>query len=331
VAEYKIIFKMNGNAVSDNSYRIRKNNENVYNQSAGTRAVNHKEIVMKKFSLLAVLVVLTVVFVSKDVFAGPPFINLEGVGGVAFNPLAYLADSGEDFIKLGNTNVVAKPRFGGWYVSLPDSKIDWTAFGSATTLFKKLEVSYGYETVAWEDHPTFHKNNFGAKFLVLPEDSFNTKFLPAFSVGTIYKNTSHGSLRSIAGFNDLRSSGQDWYAVATKTITQLPRPVILSGGVLSSQEFVTGVLGFNGERRTTGFANVDVVLPHNIVVGYEFKQGSQFDTHKNANYWNAHLAWLANKELTLIAAYTDTSSYTKSENTRQGLGGGFVLSAQYAF
>ena len=288
---------------------------------------------MKKTISVTVLFALAVVFWAGRVFAGPPFNNLEGVGGVAFNPLAYLADSdGENsHLKVNDTDVIGFPRFGGWYVSLPDAKIDWTSFGVADTLFKRLEVSYGYQTVAWEDHPTFRKNNLGAKFLVLPEDSFNTKFIPAFSVGTIYKTTSHSSLRSIAGFSDLRSSGQDWYAVATKTITLLPRPVIVSGGVLSSQGFVTGVLGFHDERKTTGFANVDVIFPKNIVVGYEFKQGEQFDVHKNANYWEAHLAWLANKDLALIAAYTDTSSYTKAGNTRQGLGGGFVLSAQYAF
>jgi len=285
---------------------------------------------MKKSTLFAALLALTVVFSIKNVFAGPPFVNLEGVGGVAYNPLAYPADAGEEFVKVGDTDIAAKPRFGAWYVSLPDSKIDWTTFGVADTLFKRLEISYGYETVAWENHPTFHKNNIGAKLLLLKENSFDTEFLPAFSIGTIYKNTSNKSLRD-AGLSNLRSSGQDWYAVATKTITQLPVPVIVSGGLLSSQEFVTGVLGFHNKRKLTGFTNIDVVLPHGFVVGWEFKQGEQLSSSKNNNYWDAHVAWLPNKNLTLIAAYTATGSYTKSGNTRQGLGNGFVLSAQYAF
>jgi hypothetical protein len=136
-------------------------------------------------------------------------------------------------------------------------------------------------------------------------------------------------LRSI-GLTSLRSSAEDWYAVATKTIPQFfPVPVIVSGGVLSSQEYVTGVLGFHDDRKQTGFGNIDLVLPHGIVLGYEIKQGEQFASQKNSNYWNAHLAWLANKDLTLIAAYTNTGDYTNS--TRQGLGDGFVLSAQHAF
>lgn len=284
---------------------------------------------MKKFILLTGLLVLVFSSLTTEVFAGPPFNSLEGVGGVAFNPLAYLADSGEEFIKAGDINVVAKPRFGAWYVNLPDAKIDWTSFGVATTLLKRLEISYGFQNITWETHPTFHKNNIGAKLLVLNENSFDAKFVPAVSVGTIYKSTSNKSLRQVAGLNSLRSSGQDWYAVATKTVTQLPVPVIISGGVLSTQEYVTGVLGFSDKRKFTGFANIDIVLPHGFVVGYEFKQGARFSNVQNANYWDAHLAWIPNNNLTIIAAYAATGDYAGS--TRQGLGNGFVLSAQYAF
>lgn len=284
---------------------------------------------MRKFALFAVFLALTVVFSTHELFAGPPFNNLEGAGGVALNPLAYVADSeGEDsHLKIGNTDIIGKPRFGVWYINLGDPTIDWTAIGVADTLFKRLEVSYGYETISWEDHPTFHKNNIGAKFLILPENSFDSEFVPALSIGTIYKTTSAAGVHSLG--LPLRTSGQDWYIVTTKTIKQLPLPVILSGGVLSSQEYVTGVLGFHNKRKQTGFANIDVVLPHGFVVGYEFKQGEQFSAYKNANYWDAHLAWTPNKNLTLIAAYAATGDFAAS--TRTGLGDGFVLSAQYAF
>lgn len=285
---------------------------------------------MKKYIILAALLALVFGSLTSKVFAGPPFNNLEGVGGVAYNPLAYLADSGEEFIKVADMDILSKPRFGAWYVSLPDAKIDWTSIGVATTLLKRLELSYGYQTINWEDHPTFHKNNLGTKLLVLKENAFNTKFVPAFSIGTIYKTTSNASLRE-AGLATLRSTGQDWYAVATKTITQLPLPVILSGGVLSTQEHVTGVLGFSNKRKLTGFFNIDLVLPKGFVLGYEFKQGARFPNAQNTNYWNTHLAWIPNKNLTVIAAYTGTGSYNKAGNTRTGLGNGFVLSAQYAF
>ncbi len=43
---------------------------------------------MKKFIFLAGLLVLAFGSLTNRVFAEPPFNNLEGAGGVAFNPLA---------------------------------------------------------------------------------------------------------------------------------------------------------------------------------------------------------------------------------------------------
>ena len=283
---------------------------------------------MKHLTKLALFVV-TIFLTGNLAYAGLPLNNLEGVGGVAYNPLAYLA-AGDPLIKVGDTEIVSKPRFGSWYVSLPDSKIDWGSFGTATTLFKRLEISEGYQVVGWGvPGKTFHKNNIGAKFLILDENAFDTKWIPAISVGTIYKTTSDKVLRELG--LPTRGSGEDWYAVATKTITQLPLPVVLSGGILSSQEYVTGVLGFDSKRKQTSFENIDVVLPHGFAVGYEFKQGENYGALKNNNYWDVHVAWLANKNLTLVLAYTDTGSYGKAGNTRTGLGSGPVLSAQYSF
>ncbi|MBF0571851.1 MAG: DUF3034 family protein [Candidatus Omnitrophica bacterium] len=279
------------------------------------------------------LIVLGVIFAGNQAWAGLPLNNLEGVGGVAFNPLAYPAE-GDPLYSIGDTEVISKPRFGTWYARLEQPKIDWGSIGGATTLFKRLEVSEGYQYISWAiPGKDFHKNNIGAKLVLLPENSFDTKFLPEISVGTIYKTTSDKVLRQLG--LPTHGSGEDWYAVATKTITQLPLPVVLSAGVLSSEEVGTGVLGFTNERRETAFGNVDVVLPHNFAVGYEFKQGEEYNNttpiHGNANYWDVHVAWLANKNLTLVLAYTDTGRYNLAHNTKYGLGSGPVLSAQYAF
>jgi len=277
-----------------------------------------------KRSIFFAISVLIVVVSTGDLFAGAPFNNLEGVGGVAFNPLAYLADSkGENsHYKIGNADIIGKPRFGGWYVSLDKVKVDWTTVGVADTFFKRLELSYGYETIAQDNATTKRKNNLGAKLLLLPENAFDNKFLPAVSAGSIFKHTSNVGL-------GVEASGVDFYLVATKLITQLPRPVLLSGGVLSTKAKVTGVFGFDKDRRETGFANIDVVLPLDLIVGFEYKRGARFSDFKNANYWDAHIAWTANKNLSLILAYVDAGDYKSSKVT--GLGNGVVLSAQYAF
>jgi len=279
---------------------------------------------MKKFILIAALLVFVFGSLTSKVFAGAPFINLEGVGGIAFNPLAYLADSdGEDsHFKIGNTDIIGKPRFGAWYVSLDKVKVDWTTIGFADTFFKRLEVSYGYEVIAQDNATTKRKKNLGAKFLLLPEDSFNTKFLPAISAGSIFKHTSNVGL-------GIDSSGADFYLVGTKLITQLPRPVLLSAGVLSTKGKVTGVFGFDKDRDQTLFGNIDIVFPWNFIAGFEYKQGARYKDFKNANYWDAHIAWTPNKNLSLILAYVNAGNYKSSTVT--GLGNGIVLSAQYAF
>ena len=297
----------------------------LYNQSAGVKALICKEdLKMKQFTLFSAVLLLTVVFLIPDVSAGAPFNNLEGVGGVAFNPLAYLADSSDEgtHLKIGNTDIIGKPRFGAWYVSLDKVNVDWTTIGVADTFFKKLELSYGYETINQDNTAAKHKNNLGTKLLLLPENSFGTKFLPAVSVGTIFKHTSNVG-------TGVDASGQDYYLVATKLVTQLPRPVLLSGGVLSTQGKTTGVFGYDKDRRETGFANIDVILPWNLIAGFEYKQGARYSDWKDANYWDTHLAWTPNKNLTLILAYVDAGDYKSSEKV--GLGNGAVLSAQYAF
>jgi len=276
----------------------------------------------KSIKLFAAVLVLTVVFSVKDTFAGAPFNNLEGVGGVAFNPLAYLADSsGENsHFKIDDTDVLGKARFGAWYVRLGDAKVDWTAIGAADTFFKRLEVSYGYETVNPENSLAVHKTNIGAKLLLLPENSFDTNFTPSISVGGIFKTTSS------TGSSD---NGQDFYIVATKLITQLPRPVLLSGGLLSTDSKVTGVFGYDKDRETTAFGNIDVILPANLIVGIEYKQGAEFSDWKDASYWDAHLAWTPTSNLSLILAHVNAGD--KESTKKVGLGNGVVLSAQYAF
>jgi hypothetical protein len=283
-----------------------------------------------KYLTLVVAAALTF-FSATSSFAGAPFNNLEGVGGVAYNPLAYTAGSKAndpektDWDKgpIGEiTKYIGKPQFGTWYVNLSDVRVNWFAVGVADTILDRLEVSYGFENINQKDAKSHNKNNVGLKLLVVPENFNNLGFVPAISVGGLYKNTDNVLPK-------VRHDGWDGYVVASKTITQLPLPVIISGGALLTNSYATGVFGYDKQSRLTGFANADVVLPFNLVAGFEYKQGPDFNHFKNADYWDVHAAWLANKNLSIIAAYTYAGDY--KSKTEVGLGNGFVLSAQYAF
>ena len=280
--------------------------------------------------ILAVLLFLFV-FQAGVARAEAPFNNLEGVGGVAFNPLAYLGGAGPSEAEektWGNSPLgevakyIGKPRFGSWYVNLSDVKINWFAAGVSDTIADRLEVSYGFENINQGDAKSHNKNNIGGKLLIVPENWNNLQFVPAISLGVIYKHTDNVILGA-------RHDGWDGYLVASKTVTGFLRPVIISGGGLLTNSYATGALGYDKQSKTTLFGNIDILLTDHILAGFEYKQGPDFNNFKNADYWDVHGAWLANKNLTIIAAYTYTGDQKSTKNV--GLGSGFVLSAQYSF
>jgi hypothetical protein len=266
---------------------------------------------------------------STSTYAGVPLNNLEGVGGVAFNPLAYTAGnktkdaepnlhgkfSLDDFI-------TSKPQIGSWYVNLKQSKIDWSTVGIAQTFFNRLEVSYGFENIS-TSFQDIQKHNIGTKLLLLEENFNDWSFAPAISIGAVAKHTDFDTPVGV------ENSGIDFYIVATKMIKSLPKPVLISGGLISTKGRVLGVLGFDDERDEVLFGNIDVLPLKNVAVGVEYRQGAQFSDFKNADYWDAHVAWFVTKDLSLVAAYVVTGNRTGSPAV--GLGDGIVLSAQYAF
>jgi len=267
--------------------------------------------------LIASLLIALTPLIGGLSWAGVPLNNLEGVGGVAFNPLAYPAGQ-----NAGTNNTwYSKPQFGIWYVALPDVRVDWTAIGVAETIGGRLELSYGYEVVA-PPAGNVHKNNIGAKLLVIKENAGETAWVPAISVGGIWKKTENVP-------DGANSAGSDFYAVATKLIPQTPVPILLSAGVLATDGHATGVFGYDSNYRATGFANIDIIPLSSLALGLEYKQGANFDTFKNADYWNAHAAWFATPSLTLVAAFVNAGN--ADSTSAVGLGSGVVLSAQYAF
>ncbi|MCX5870764.1 MAG: DUF3034 family protein [Deltaproteobacteria bacterium] len=252
--------------------------------------------------------------------------NIEGVGGVAFNPLAYVSNPiGKDGAGLLGNTIVSKPNVGAWHISLPDSDINWEAAGVNISFFNRLELGYGHETVDVNVIPgKIEKDNFSAKLNLLPENSFDMAYLPAVSVGVIHKKT------DFVGATE--DNNQDYYAVATKTLTNLPIPVILNAGVLSTKGYVRGVLGFGDDRDEAFFGNVEIIPIKDVIVGWEYTEGTDVGNNMSTHsMWDAHVAWMING-LTLVAAYTDTGSENLySPAPASAFGNGWVISAQYAF
>ena len=267
-------------------------------------------------------------------YGGVPLNNLQGAGGIAFNPLAYTAGQPWEGGESNDLNkVVSKPQFGAWYVNLNESKIDWGAFGAAFTLAERLEVSAGYELVNARKYGdrSINKYNLGAKLRLLDENAFDTSFVPAVAVGGIYKYTDSRTVDALGLDND----GFDAYVVTSKLITQTPIPVLVSAGLLYTDEVVDGVVGHN-DYDLVAFANLDVLPAENIAVGVEYKQGARVgDEIRNHDYWNGHIAWFVNPNLALVAAYVETGDkdrfYQHGSTKNLGVGSGLVFSVQYQF
>ena len=273
-------------------------------------------------------------FVASSALAGVPLNNLQGTGGIAFNPLAYTAGRAWDG---GETNalngIVSKPQIGGWYVNLTDADINWFALGAAVTLFDRLEVSGGYGAVNAHKYGdnAINTYNVGAKLRLLDENAFDTSWLPAIAVGGVYKYTDSQTVDALG----LDHDGFDGYVVASKLVTQTPIPVLLSVGGLVSDEVVNGVVGHN-DYGAAVFANVDLIPVEQVAIGFEYKQGVNVgDGISNHDYFDGHVAWFVTDSLTLVGAYAytgDKDRFYRDGSTKDlGVGGGFVLSAQYQF
>ena len=284
---------------------------------------------MKKI-ICALFALTLLVLLGSFAYAGVPINNLEGVGGLGFNPLAYLAQSGPVASASGPNKDLkaAMPRLGAWYVSFPGAAgINWMSTSIADSFFNRLELSYGYEYIRMRGGDDRNKHNVGAKLLLVPEgwnkDFKYSALVPAVSAGFIYKNTSNIHFEGGA-----RPNGFDGYLVASKMITQLPLNVLLSGGGLLTQGRATGVFGYDPRSDVTMFGNADILPLSSLAVGYEIKQGAKFSSFKNANYMNAHIAYMPTKNISAVVAYIYAG---KTGISTVGMGNGIATTLNFAF
>ena len=284
---------------------------------------------MKKSTLSKAFWAVALLAAVGTVYGGVPLNSLDGTGGIAFNPLAYTSG-----LKIEGTEWITKPQVGAWYVKLSESDIEWSSYSISLSVAERVEFSYAFNLVNAKDYGdnNIEANTVGIKIRLLDENGFDTNWLPAVSIGAKYRHTDSNTT-DIFGLKD---HGFSYYLVATKLITQLPRPVLLSAGIQRSDEVVYGVVGHN-HYGTGAFANIDVLPSENVAIGVEFHQGIKVgDDHKvgdsieNADYWNGHVAWFVTKQLTLVGAYVNTGNKDKGFDPL-GVGDGFVLSVQYQF
>jgi len=261
-----------------------------------------------------------------------PFHTIEGYGGGAITPMAYLVNPGKPGDWAGLPSIAVS------FVGLGTKNLE--AFTATETLFGRLELGFGADRLDLGNTPGDIKKathvdigtsdvwlyNFNARFLVLPENSFNTKWLPAITIGSDFKYNSDisdinhrlgGALSSI-GYR--RSTGDDLTLTATKMFPTLVfgRPLILSAGLRESQAADLGFLGFGHEWSATFEGNVAILPTDWLLVAYEYRQKRDpygqipglIDAEDN---WHAlDVSWIINKHATLVAGWGDFGTLANS-------------------
>ncbi len=258
-----------------------------------------------------------------------PFHTIEGYGGAAITPMAYLVNPGPE------SGIVGKPAVALSIGNLGEKQL--TAVTITETLFGRLELGYGCDRLGLGDLPNDIQSttttdietgdvwlhNFNARLLLVKEDTcWGGIALPAITAGVHYKhnegitsiNQHLNNVLDTIGYRN--NDGVDFTLTVTKNFAKLVgRPLFVTAGLRESEAAQLGFLGFGNTYFTTFEGNV-VFLPFDrIVVAYEFRQkhdpyGTIASNEPgefligDENNWHAmDVAYILNNHTTLCAGW----------------------------
>ena len=189
-------------------------------------------------SVLAVL--LAGVVIGLGTSAWPQMLNWEGQTGVFVTPLAYTVPS--------NSNVwISKPVFSIHYLDAGEVLGGFNQVSSTLGMFQRVEfgytrsIHYTGDTAGVSELWSNGFNIFHAKANVIPENAAGQGWLPAISVGFVGRTDVRNVGGALAGHS---TYNQDFYAVATKTISQWHAvPLVLSFGFKGTNASLLGIAG----------------------------------------------------------------------------------------
>jgi hypothetical protein len=271
-----------------------------------------------------------------------PFHTIEGYGGGAITPMAYLVNPG------GEDDVWGKPAVAFSSVVLGHKNLQ--ALTLTETLFGRLELGYGVDRLGLgtlpddiEDATTVDigkdevwLHNFNARFLLVKEGK-----LPALTAGVHFKvnqgiqdiDDRLGGALSGIGYD--KDTGVDVTLTASKMVVAdwtFKRPVILTGGLRNSSAGQVGLLGFGDDRATTFEGSVAVLPKDWLLVAYEYRQKTNpYDEIpglvEDEDDWHAvDVSWIVSSHTTLVAGWGAFGNVTnETEN------GTWWLQAKYEF
>ncbi len=279
---------------------------------------------------------------------GPPlpFHTIEGYGGGAITPMAYLVNPGPDDTLFG------KPAAAMSFVGLGSKNLDALTF--TETLFGRVELGYGADRLGLGTLPSAIRNftvgpaaptgidvghsdlwlhTWSIRGLVIKENDPVLKDLlggfevPAFTIGVHFKyndsvadiNTKLGGAPSSIGYTS--ATGEDYTFTATKTFGTgfFGKPLITTAGLRLSEASDLGFLGFGSNYNATFEGNVAILPWDKVLIAYEFRQKT--DPYGEIpgligveNNWNAiDVGLILNSHSTLVAGWGHFGNLVNAE------------------
>lgn len=234
---------------------------------------------------------------------------------------------------------VGMPSIGGLHVGLGDGRyID--SITVTETIGERLELGYGWNTFNAGDlredveattgiklrDRSVVMHNLNARVLLVQEGAYGQSWLPALTFGVHYKHNDTvkdmdsdlaGTL-SLIGIED--NDGWDFTLYASKMVTALPRPVILTLGVRATEASHIGFLGFTGDYEAVLEGSICVLATDRLIFAGEYRQKPNDEYDEVANliadeddWWTICAGYILSSRATISAGYGPFGSVLNHE------------------
>jgi hypothetical protein len=264
---------------------------------------------------------------AEDEAKGPPlpFHTIEGMGGGAITPMAYLVNPAPE------GTIFGKPAVAASYVGLGSKNLD--ALTITENFGGRVEFGFAADRLGLGTLPgAIERNtgvdigrsdvwlyNFNLRGLLVKENANDNDLIPAVTIGASFKT--NDGIRdmnrrlggALNGIGYARENGTDFTLTATKTLPTafFGKPLIATAGLRESQGANLGLLGFSNTYKTTFEGSIAILPFDKWLFAYEFRQkSSPYGTLTlndesiigDEDNWHAiDAAYIINKHTTLVA------------------------------
>lgn len=234
------------------------------------------------------------------------FSTLEGSGGGALTPFAFIAGHGSN--RSWGANAYATE------VYLRD--VELRAFGGAVGAFDRVELSYGRQQLDVHsgalDGLGVTLDIVSAKIKLVGDAVYGQgSWLPQIAVGAQYKR--HGGidnfpLASVLQLGALETEGVDYFVSATKL--SLAKNFLVNVTLRATEANQIGLLGFGGDR-DDGYnvqfeTTMAYLLTRKLAIGGEFRsRPSNLSVDNEGAAWDLFIAWAPSKYFSIVGAYAN--------------------------